>query len=254
MDIYIDNNILVSIENGDISLQDIVGLLSAKKPRFYYSSAHIFEVEHFRGNATMSAEALRLNRFNTIRTVFANNYLYINDKDRAITYIKEDPQVVYDTITLTSIGIPAMKNLVNLVSKEQKEAIRNQFGIESLLLNNLDSDAALDYIQEKMQAAGKHQQLADMIEHAVALHPDNKSFGLYNRFAAMFEMLDLFGYWRDKETDHSNYARLWDAFHSFFASYGDYFISDDKRTRYKARLTYEVYHKTTKVLSSKGLP
>ena len=254
MDIYLDNNILVSIENGDFSLQDIISLLSAKKPRFYYSSAHIFEVEHFKGNATISAEILRSNRFGAIRTIFANNYLYINDKDRAITYIKEDPQVVYDTITLSSIGIPAMKNLVNLVSKEKKEAIRNQFGIESLILNNLETDAALDYLQQKMQVAGTHKLLTDMIEHAVTLHPGNGSFGLYNRFAAIFEMLDLFGYWRDKETDHSNYARLWDAFHSFFASYCDYFISDDKRTRYKARLAYEIYQKKTKVLSAKGLP
>jgi len=253
MDVYLDNNILVSIENGNFSLQDIINLLPDKKHRFYYSCAHIFEVQHFKGNADISAEALRSNRFKSIRTIFTNNYLYINNRDRAITYIKEDPQVVYDTITSTSIGIPAMKDFMNLVSKEQKEAIRNQFGIDSLLLNNLDSDAALSYLQEKISAAGRYQSLREMVENAVTLHPGNKDFGLYNRFAGMFEMLDLFGYWRDKETDNSNYARLWDSFHSFFASYCDYFISDDKRTRYKARLTYEIYNKNAKVQSSKGL-
>ncbi len=108
MDIYLDNNILVSIENGDFSLQDIISLLSAEEAAVLLFIGPYFSKcgTRFKGNETISAEALRSKRFGTIRTIFANNYLYINDKNRAITYVKEDPQVVYNTITLSSIGIP----------------------------------------------------------------------------------------------------------------------------------------------------
>ena len=31
--------------------------------------------------------------------------------------------------------------------------------------------------------------------------PNVKNFGLHNRIAGVFELLDLFGCWKDKETD-----------------------------------------------------
>ncbi|EPR73393.1 hypothetical protein ADIWIN_1423 [Winogradskyella psychrotolerans RS-3] len=58
--------------------------------------------------------------------------------------------------------------------------------------------------------------------------------------------------WKDKHNSKSNYARLWDASHSFYSSYFDYFISDDKRTRNKAKVVFEIYGAKTKVISSKG--
>jgi hypothetical protein len=62
----------------------------------------------------------------------------------------------------------------------------------------------------------------------------------------------MFGYWKDKANEKSNYARLWDSSHAFFAAFCDYFISDDKRTRNKARVVYNIYEISTKVISSKG--
>ena len=82
--------------------------------------------------------------------------------------------------------------------------------------------------------------------------PDNQNLGLMNRIAGVFELLDMLGYWKDKEKENSNYARLWDAQHTFFASYCDYFVTDDKRTSYKAKVAYNIYKKRTKVISSKN--
>ncbi len=65
----------------------------------------------------------------------------------------------------------------------------------------------------------------------------------------IFELLDLFGYWKDKSNKKSNYARFWDSSHTSFASNCDYFISEDKRIRNKAKVVYEIYDIKTKVLS-----
>lgn len=67
----------------------------------------------------------------------------------------------------------------------------------------------------------------------------------------IFELLDLLGYWKDKETERSNQARLWDSQHAYFASYCDYFISNDKRTRYKAEVVYDIFNVDTKIISTK---
>jgi len=251
MDVYLDNNIVVSIEKGDFSLEQIVEILPNGKNKYFYSSSHIFEAESFKGNNSVSPIDFRARRFQTIRKIFNNNYLFINRKE--ITYIKEDPQVVYETIKSPGFGIPFIRRFTDLISKEQKEQTRLYFGIDSLHLNNLDIDQALEYLNEKINSLSAHQKLTDLIEKSIYLHPGNKDFGLHNRFAAIFEILDLFGYWRDKVTENSDYARLWDGLHCYFASFCDYFISDDKRTRYKSRIAYSVYNKNTKVVSSQGL-
>ncbi|NCP61457.1 MAG: hypothetical protein GW839_14315 [Flavobacteriales bacterium] len=94
--------------------------------------------------------------------------------------------------------------------------------------------------------------LVGMIEKAVELHPQGKEMGLHNRFAGIFEMLDMVGYWKDRFNEKSNYARLWDSSHSHFSSYCDYFICNDKRTRNKAKVVFEIYGIETKVLDSNG--
>jgi hypothetical protein len=99
---------------------------------------------------------------------------------------------------------------------------------------------------------GTQENLIELIEKSISFNPDGMNFGLHNRIAGVMELLDMLGYWKDRETETSNYARLWDSNHTFFASHCDFFVSDDKRTRYKARVVYDIYNITTKVVSSNG--
>ncbi len=252
MTVYLDNNIIVSIEKGDYTLDQIKALLPDTKARFFYSSAHIFEVEHFQGNSIISKQDLLSQRLDTIRQIFKNNYLYLDLKGNKLTHLIEDPQEVYNTITLVPFGIDAMKGFVNLFSKELKEDVRQHLGIEVQKINNYSPKEVIEHLNTKLTNWGTNQSFLEMIEYGIQLHPDGKNFGLHNRIAGVFELLDMFGYWKDKETDTSNYARLWDADHTFFASYCDYFISEDKRTRYKASVVYNIYNKDTKIISSRG--
>ncbi len=252
MTVYLDNNIIVSIEKGDYTFDQIKALLPDSETRFFYSSAHIFEIEHFQGNSIISKQDLLSQRFDTIRKIFKNNYLYLDLNGNKITHLIEDPQEVYDTITLVPFGIEAMKGFMNLLSKKQKEEVRQHLGIEIQKINNYSPTEVIEHLNAKLTNWGTNQSFLEMIEYGIQLHPDGKNFGLHNRIAGVFELLDMFGYWKDKETDTSNYARLWDADHSFFASYCDYFISDDKRTRYKASVVYNIYNKDTVIISSRG--
>lgn len=93
--------------------------------------------------------------------------------------------------------------------------------------------------------------MLNLIEKGISYHPDGATFGRTNRIAAIFEVLDMLGFWKDKATSKSNYARLWDSSHTFYASYCHYFITDDKRTINKAKVVYDIYKIETKILSSK---
>ena len=44
--------------------------------------------------------------------------------------------------------------------------------------------------------------------NAFQYFPNGNSFGLPHRMVAVFELLNMLGYWKDKVTDTSNYARL----------------------------------------------
>jgi len=250
MKAYLDNNIIVSIENGDYSVENINTLFPGESPRYYYSSAHIYEIETFQGSFNITKADLLSSRFETIRNIFRNNYIYLKLNGNTITNIIEDPQIVFNTITETSLGISSMKGFVNLFTKEQKQSFREQMGIEPIKINNYNSTEIIAQLQTKLSDLGS-MSFMDLIEHAVKLHPDGKSFGLHNRIAALFELLDMVGYWKDKETSTSNYARLWDSSHAFYATYCDYFVSDDKRTRNKAKVAYDFYNKKTKIISSR---
>ena len=252
MTAYLDNNIVVLIENGTYTIDKILSLLPDKQTKFFYSAAHIQEAKNFQGSATMTKTEFLGRRFETIRSIFKNNYLYFDITKKRQMQLIRDPLQVYETISFSDFGTGIMKMFVNLFSKDQKEGVRKNLGLDIQRLNNYSPSEVIKQLNSKLTSWGTNESFLELIEHAVRLHPDGKNFGLHNRVAAIFELLDLFGYWKDRETDNSNYARLWDADHTINAAYCDYFISDDRRTRYKANVVYDIYKIGTVIISAQN--
>ena len=142
--------------------------------------------------------------------------------------------------------------MINLVSEEQKEAFRNFLNIDMVKINNYSPEEVINHINSKSDLIGGFTFLG-LIENAIKLHPQGKEFGLNNRIGGVFELLDMIGYWKDKYNEKSNYARLWDSSHAFYSSNCNYFISNDKRTRNKSKVAFEIFGIETKILSSNGM-
>ncbi len=68
-------------------------------------------------------------------------------------------------------------------------------------------------------------------------------------FGTLFNLLDLACYYKDKQTEHSNIARFHDASHAYYAQLCDFFVSQDKRMRYKTKAVYSYLGIKTQVLS-----
>lgn len=248
MKLYLDNNIFIYLENGTLQLSDIENLINEPIEKIFFSASHIQETLEIKGKD----EKERLERINTrlktIEKITRNNYISENLKNEVYELI-ESPYQVLKTIT----EVPAqsmMKIFANWISDEQKTEIRNQLNIEPAKINLYNYNEVIVQLSEKLQQFGGNSFL-EMIELGISYHRDGHTFGLSNRIAAIFELLDMLGYWKDKSTEKSNYARLWDSSHTFYSAYCDYFISSDKRTVNKAKVVFDLYSVKTKILSPK---
>lgn len=250
MKAYLDNNILVYIEQGHITLSQVIEQIDPKIESVFFSASHIQEMEEITGS-TEEEKLKRINRrLKTIEEVTLNNYLYQN-MENEVFFLKETPTSVLETIREVPTG-DIMKTFLSLVTEDQKLQFREMLGINPKRINNYSSSEVITQLNTKLTNWGMNQSFMEMIEHGISFNPQSSSFGLNHRVTAIFEMLDMVGYWKDKVTKSSNYARFWDSGHAFFAAYCDYFISDDKRTRNKARVVYHQFNIGTKVLSSSG--
>lgn len=239
------------MENGTIELTNLFDEIDPKIDKVYYSSAHLQEADEIKGTTEEERNERINERIRTIEKITQSNYLY-QDLDNNVFYQIQKPSVVLDTIREVPFANSAMKELANLITEEQRVLARNSIGLETAKLNNYSPTEVIDHLNRQLKDWGQGHSFLEMVEQSISYHPQGQTFGLSNRIAGIFELLDMLGYWKDKANEKSNYARLWDSSHTFFAAFCDYFISDDKRTRNKARVVYSIYDITTKVLSSKG--
>jgi hypothetical protein len=158
-----------------------------------------------------------------------------------------DPIVVLNTIREVPFAKSFMQIFSSIIPVSVREEFRNAIGTDPKKLNNYQSSEALKQINQKLEAFGGHS-IYDLMEKAISLFPNTNDFGLHNRIGGVFALLDLVGYWKDDLTDTSDYARLWDSYHAFFASKCKYFVSNDKRTRNKTKVTYEMFNIDTIVV------
>lgn len=251
MTAYLDNNILIYIENGSLTVSDLKVSINPDLTDYFYSSAHIQETEEIKGETDLIRNERIEKRLMTIESITNSKYLYHNLDDGKVHLLNEKPSSVLDTIRDVSFANAMMKGLTNMIGNSEREKFRLQLGLDPKRLNNYGTDEIVEHLNLKLKDWGD-MSIIDLVEKGVEMHPQGKEFGLNNRFGGIFELLDLLGYWTDKYNDKSNYARLWDSNHAYFASCCDYFVSDDKRTRNKAKVVYKIYGINTIVVSSKG--
>ncbi|WP_294249516.1 hypothetical protein [uncultured Chryseobacterium sp.] len=246
MDIYLDNNAFIDIEQGSLTIDDLKNKYKDENLSFYYSPAHIHESNEIKADSLALIQERLEKRFKTISSITQNNYLYQELSSNEVHKIKQIPFSIYKLINQVSFAKDSMKSMVNIVDESQKQIVREAIGLNPTEMNNYRTSDVISQINKKLDLFQGYSFLG-LIEMGFELHPDGKSFGLHNKFAGVFELLDFFGYWKDKYNEKSNYARLWDSNHAFFASYCDVFISRDKRTRNKAEVAYNVFEINTKV-------
>jgi predicted nucleic acid-binding protein len=251
MKAYLDTNIYIDLEQNNYSLKQVLNCVNSKIDEVYFSASHLQEAEEILGENQNEIDFRIKKRVQTLHKV--TNSRYINeDLENNVWYKIEHPENVLETIRDVPGTNEIMKSFTNLISSEQKDEFRKSLGVDSAYLNNYSDKDVVNHLNVKLENWGLKQSFLEMIEHSISFHPQASSMGVSNRFAAIFEFLDMIGYWKDKETSKSNYARFWDSSHAFYAAHCDYFISNDKKTCMKTKVLYTIYQIPTKIVSSSG--
>jgi hypothetical protein len=248
---YFDNNIFVEIELRNTSTDRVIKSIDPRITSIYFSAAHLQEAEEITGESDGVRLERITRRLDTLEMVTECNYVNENLSSE-VFFLKEHPSVVLETIRDVPMANDFMKSFVSIISDEQKQSYRNQLGVDPIKINNYSPEEVVDQLNIKLKEVEPNLSFLEMIEHSISFHPQGATFGISHRMAAIFELLDMIGYWKDKSTPKSNYARLWDSNHAFYAAHCAYFVSDDKRTRFKSQVAYHLLNVGTKVVSSKG--
>jgi hypothetical protein len=250
--IYLDSNILISIESGQYSIEHFENIFATKDLVFPYSQAHAFEWIAISDKQNIKAEHFLEQRFETVRKVCQNYYLYRDYKSKSDQHIIRDPRNAYGDASDSSVGLTAINLFANIISPDQIEQMRLQFELDPQTITNIHPSEAIKHLNTKLTAYNSEYSFAEVIEKAISYFPNPEDFSHYHRFAGYFAFLDALGYWKDRQTSNSNVARLWDSMHAYFASKCDYFVSDDKRARQKTRVVFDLYQIKIPVISGAG--
>jgi len=252
MKAYLDYNIFTAIEDGDFTINKIFEKVDKHINIFPFSAAHIQEVDNIVANTDELRDNFIAKRLNTIKQITNCRYIFQEIPSNKIYWLIEEPTNVLETIRQVPFAKSSMKMFMNLISSEQKEQVRQTLGIDPRELNNYSPTQVIQHLNTKLTSWGTQDNFLQLLDKAISFHPGKKDFGRHNSIAGVTELLDMLGYWKDRVTETSNYARLWDANHIHFGSYCDYLVSDDKRLRYKAKVVYDIYGISTKIVSSNG--
>ncbi len=229
MKVYLDNNILIEYEKGNISL------LPKKDTEFYYSYVHILEL--------LECEPLllldRIKRLATITRLTQNRFITLDDSNSGPTLIEEieDPKHLFDVMNM-----PPLRKIQGIINQQlvidkwcpnkDPDFFIRLFGINKKAINNMTDEK---FIKE-------HE---DKILIFLILTSENEM----EFFISMFNIIDTLGYWRDRLTHKSTRARTYDAMHSYFASYTDFFVTNDKRAIKKANTAYNFFDLKTRAIT-----
>jgi hypothetical protein len=250
MKIYLDNNIVVAIENKEYSIADLKRLFPSENLKFFYSGGHIFEIEAFEGSSNISKADLTRKRVETIRSIFNKNYLSVEAINDKILLLEKDPKEVLELIQPSLVEINKQKKLITLFfSKDEKDNLRKQFGADILKISNYSPSAITGYLNSMLLDMDINSEFSYLVRSVVE---DKSQLKLNMKIVLLFEILDLFGYYKDKQTPSSNFARVCDAHHAFVSSYCDYIVSDDNRMRMKTQVAFSLYKISTKIIASDG--
>ncbi|MCK4826178.1 hypothetical protein KA005_61110, partial [bacterium] len=203
---YLDNNIIIDVENGLIKLSDIKKNVDNTLSEFFYSAAHIQEANEITADCENIRNEGILNRLKTIEIITDSNYLYHELPSNNLLMLKEKPENVFKTIRDVPFGNSLLKSLINIIGKTEREQFRKQFGLDLNRLNNYKPDEVVEHLNRVLSSYNGGLSFLDLIENSIKLHPQRNEFGLHNRVAAILELLDMLGYWTDKYNEKSNYA------------------------------------------------
>lgn len=230
MKVYLDNNVLVDIEDGKNILSDFI---SIQHVEYFYSEAHLNELLEASSNPKVSQSE----RLELIKQLCGNNIILAGVLSSPEFYSKS-PIEMYNLV-----DTPYRREINSIVSRSSNifQSVRLQLGFDSKSFNNVRPEDVLPMIDLRMREIFN----IGLISY-LSLSEGNAGRPL---FCTLLNIIDTANYWGDKKTSHSEIARLNDASHAYFAQICDVLVTNDKRMLTKVKAIYAFLGIDTRVMN-----
>lgn len=232
--IYLDNNIIVDIENGELNLGELMNQLGVENGNFRFSSAHLWEALEMSSDDPKKRRAWLVQRCKTIEDICGSSYIH-GFLDGSTQVMVQTPFVMLDSIDSEPLS-QTMAPLLKLFNKDVRRAFKEDCPFDIRNLANVHYKKVFAKLDDLLLNHFK-QTLDQIIQTSQDYHDDFESHECH-KYAQYFELLDLMGFQTDKHTPKSNYARYQDSQHCLSASLCDVFITSDERTAFKSLAVY----------------
>ena len=231
MRVYLDNNVLISIEENIYRLKDFVSIPGAE---YYYSNAHISELLN---GVDKSILGLKERRLSTINAVCGNKFLF-QDTAFTIRLARCKPEQAYENVSRFGF----MRGSINEFAKSfapNRAGILEELKWDAKEVGNYSPEEIFEAIDKKYLASKYHYGIKDYLYLSEAYTESTV-------YSSLFNLLDMVSYRKDK----CNVARLYDSSHAYYARKCDVLVSDDARMRVKAEAVYHYLNVHTRVMST----
>ena len=230
MRIYLDNNILVDIENEIYSLKDFCSVPNAE---YFYSEVHMDELM----NGLDAHPELKVMRLHTIERLCCSSYILPGVLKEEMEIFSMSPQNAFDL----SMRFKFLHDHIYQFTRSMninRDVFLNSLELDKREIVNISPANILNVLDERMQ-----EHWGYGIEMYLEKQEADQNRTRYN---TLFNLLDFVYYWRDE----SHTARLYDASHAYFAQICDFLVSNDKRMRIKSEAVYSYLGVKTKVMTA----
>lgn len=240
MNVYLDNCILVDIENNAIKLSDLK--LSSIDLQLVYSIAHLFEAKQ-KSNIT---DDFIIERCGLLHRLTNSSYVNYNHFKKHLEIISRSPLMQCDEIRPHHIY--DIEGSINKI-KEISGTIRAiaDFPLKAVYNNNLSSEEFLKSVNTLFLAAlGK--SLKEFVMEQASNIQGTLPFDVVEVIEGviLFHLIDELGYYQDSKGKAK--SRLWDSLHVYFACASSLFITSDRNTYRKAQVIFDYFKSTTKAI------
>lgn len=244
MNIYLDHCVMCDYiagkDNGIVKkIDSLRDLLTVNLP---YSPAHIEEVANIsKSNICNDLKIKYIKEKLDGISKITHNYEYLPSLNK-IRIVNESPydcmmRVIQDYEQTTGLAEKLQENLFN-----QRFKVNEQYKIKNLYDHPPEKIFEYQPVKDELLRFCKNDvnELNNLKNHENDFH--RLQFGVDN----LVNFLELIGFYPDSQS--RSRSNMHDVSHLIYASKADYFISGDKKTRYKAKAIYSFLDLRTKVL------
>lgn len=234
MKVYLDNNVWVDIEYGNLSRE----LFKQKKVEYFFSDDIIEELLEASDNVKVSPSK----RLELIDNFCGNNFILTGFCDKPDLSVNQTAFERYNELSkpLFRIVHNRIKQEVYKADRLDRKKLQDLFGVNKIEMNNKTPQTILNEIDLLF----KNVNINGLDEYLSHCEAQGR-----NVYTTLFNLLDYLGYRSDKKTERSAIARLADASHTYCAQVCDVLITNDKRMIAKANAVYAYLGVNTRVIT-----